>query len=115
VAWNDLLPGPEKNLFKVKPVDRRRQWTARSQTSRKKILEFHPEIQQPGLNLDLSLDEAGQRYALKFSQGGEELGAYLDKQDAQECLAGRTCVNLQVQVTQLLAEFEDLLSPRKPG
>ena len=43
------------------------------------------------------------------------MGAYLDPKDADDCLAGKKCVNLAVQVTQLLAELEDLITPRKPG
>ena len=43
------------------------------------------------------------------------MGSYLDPKDADDCLAGKRCANLAVQVTQLLAELEDLLTPRKPG
>ena len=43
------------------------------------------------------------------------MGSYLDQKDADDCLAGKKCVNLAVQVTQLSAELEDLITPRKPG
>ncbi len=80
-----------------------------------KIREFHPEIEQQGVNLTVGWDEADQRYILKLGKGGEEVGAFLERKDVEECLAGRKCVNPPVQVTQLLAELEDLISPRKPG
>jgi hypothetical protein len=80
-----------------------------------KILELHPEILAQGYNLQVTFDGDAGKYALKFSKGGEELGGYLEKQDADDCLGGKKCVNLAVLVTQLLAELENLLSPRKPG
>jgi hypothetical protein len=78
-----------------------------------KIREFHPEIDRKNMDLSVSWDEAGKRYALRLSKSGE--GAYLDPKDADECLGGTKCVNLAVQVTQLIADLEDLITPRKPG
>ncbi len=80
-----------------------------------KIREFHPEITQKGMNLNVTWDASGKRFALALSQAGQEVGAYLDKKDADECLAGKKCLNLAVQVTQLIAELTDLVTPRKPG
>ena len=80
-----------------------------------KIREFHPEIERNNMELSVSWDEAGQRYALKLSKSGETVGSYLDPKDANDCLAGKKCANLAVQVTQLIAELEDLITPRKPG
>ncbi len=80
-----------------------------------RILEFHPEIEKQGFNLRISFDEATNRFVLNLSKGGHELGAYLGKKDADACMDGKKCVDLAVQLTQLLAEFEDLLTPRKPG
>jgi hypothetical protein len=81
----------------------------------KKIREFHPEIDQNSVDLNVTWDEADKRYAIKLSKDGEAAGAYLEQKDAEDCLAGKKCVNLAVQVTQLLAELEDLITPRKPG
>ncbi len=80
-----------------------------------KILEFHPEIARLGLDLNLTFDAPQNRYALKLSKAGEELGLYLQKSDADDCMAGKKCVNLAVQVAQILEEFKDILTPRKHG
>ncbi len=80
-----------------------------------KIREFQPEIDQKGMDLSVTWDAAGKRFALMLSQAGQQVGAYLDKKDADECLAGKKCLNLAVQVTQLIAELTDLVTPRKPG
>ncbi len=78
-----------------------------------KIRAFHPEIDRNNVDLAVTWDETGKRYALKLSKSGEAVGAYLDPKDADDCLAGKKCVNLAVQVTQLLAELEDLITPRQ--
>jgi hypothetical protein len=80
-----------------------------------KILELHPEIQKNGFNLKVSFEEESRSYELKLSKAGQELGAYLEKKDADDCMDRKKCVNLAVQLTQLIAELEDILSPRKPG
>jgi hypothetical protein len=80
-----------------------------------KIREFHPELDQNGMNLTVTWDEAGKRFALKLAKAGKEVGAYLEQKDADDCLSGKKCVNLAVTVTQLSAELEDLVTPRKPG
>lgn len=78
-----------------------------------KILEFHPEIKEKEVNLNVSFNEGEGKYEVRLSQAGEEFGAFLEKQDADDCMAGQKCVSLAVLVTQLLAELEDLISPRR--
>ena len=38
-----------------------------------KILEFHPEIAAKGINLNLSFDEASNRFVLKLSKEDQAL------------------------------------------
>ena len=77
------------------------------------IFELHPEIVQHALNLSVTFDEAKNAFVLKFSRGGRELITYLDRQDADECIEGKKCIHLGVQVAEFLADFEDIASPRK--
>ena len=77
------------------------------------IFELHPEIVQHALNLAVTFDEAKNAFVLKFSRGGRELTTYLNKEDADECIEGKKCIHLGVQVAEFLADFEDLASPRK--
>ena len=80
-----------------------------------KVRKFHPEIAQNGVSLNVDWDAAGKHFALKLSKAGKEVGAYLDQKDAAEFMSGKKCLNLAVHITQLLAELEDLITPRKPG
>ena len=82
---------------------------------KEKIRGFHPELAQKGVSLSVDWDATGKHFALKLSKAGKEVGAYLDQKDADECMSGKKCLNLAVLVTQLLAELEDLVTPRKPG
>jgi hypothetical protein len=79
------------------------------------IYELHPEIVQHALNLSVIFDEAKNAYILKFSRGGRELNTYLDKQDADECMGGKKCIHLGVQIAQFLDDFEEIASTRKPS
>ena len=79
------------------------------------IYELHPEIVQHALNLSVSFDEAKNTYVLTFSRGGRELNTYLDKQDADECMGGKKCIHLGVQIAQFLDDFEEIASTRKPA
>jgi len=80
-----------------------------------KIEEFHPEIVKHGIILNVSFSEEKKAYMLKLAKGRDELVTYLEKKDADDCMDGRKCVNLAVQLGQFLADFEDVTTPRKPG
>ena len=82
---------------------------------KEKIRGFHPELARDGVDLSVDWDAAGKRFALKLGKAGKGVGAYLVQKDADECMAGKKCLNLAVLVTQLLADLEDLITPRKPG
>ena len=82
---------------------------------RERIVGFHPELAEGSIDLELGFDAQAGKYTVKLRKAGEEVGAYLEKQDAEECLAGKKCLNLVVLVTQLITELEELITPRKPG
>jgi hypothetical protein len=73
-----------------------------------KIREFHPEIAQKGLNLTVSEAEAD-KYLVNFDKAGQQFGFYLEKKDADDCMAGKSCVNLAILVAECLVELEDRL------
>ena len=78
------------------------------------ILELHPEIVQHALNIWVTFDEAKNAFVVKFSRDGRELITYLDKQDADECIEGKKCIHLGVQVAEFPVDFEARASTRKP-
>ncbi|MEJ2069391.1 MAG: hypothetical protein P8X65_07435 [Syntrophobacterales bacterium] len=76
-----------------------------------KILEFLPEIGQKDISLEVSLNQEAQKYEVRLNKAGKEFGAFLEKQDADDCMADKKCLNLAVLVAQGLTELEDLPSP----
>jgi hypothetical protein len=46
---------------------------------------------------------------VKLDKAGEEFGFYLEKEDAHDCMGGKSCVNLAIMVTECLVELEDML------
>jgi hypothetical protein len=75
---------------------------------KEKILAFFPELAERAIDLDVGFDASAGKYNVKLRKSGQELGAYLEKQDAEECLAGKKCLNLAVLVTQLITDLEAL-------
>jgi hypothetical protein len=75
------------------------------------ILEFQPEIRQKDINLDVSFNQEAQKYEVRLNKAGKEFGAFLEKQDADDCMAGKKCLSLAVLVAQVLTELENLMSP----
>jgi uncharacterized protein (UPF0179 family) len=47
---------------------------------------------------------------VKLGKAGKEFGFYLEKKDADDCMAGKSCVNLALLVAQGIAELEDLIA-----
>jgi hypothetical protein len=82
---------------------------------KQKITEFHQEIGQKGINLSVSFNQEANKYEMRVSKAGQEFGAFLEKQDADDCMAGKKCLNLAVLVAQVLTKLEEILSPRRPG
>jgi hypothetical protein len=77
------------------------------------IFEIHPEIVQHALNLSVTFDAAQNAYVLTFERSGKELKTYMDKSDADECLEGKKCIHLGVQLAEFIADFEEIASPKK--
>jgi hypothetical protein len=73
-----------------------------------KIREFHPELAEKGMNLTVS-PEGEDKYLVKLDKAGEEFGFYLEKKEADDCMAGKSCVNLAIMVTECVVELEDRL------
>lgn len=72
-----------------------------------KILEMYPEIVKHGIDFGLVFNKAQKAYVLKLKKGRHELTTYLEKKEADECLAGIKCISLGVQVGQFIKNFEE--------
>lgn len=72
-----------------------------------KILEMFPKLRQHGVVPSLIFDPEKNAYILKLQKGAHELTTHLEKKDADDCMGGRECIYLGVQVGQFLKNFEE--------
>jgi hypothetical protein len=77
-------------------------------TLKDKIREFHPELAEKGMNLTV-IPEGEDKYLVKLDKNGEEFGFYLEKKEADDCMAGKSCVNMAILITECVVELEDRL------
>jgi hypothetical protein len=78
------------------------------ETLKDKIREFHPELAEKGMNLTVT-PEGEDKYLIKLDKSDEEFGFYLEKKEADDCMAGKSCVNLAILMTECVVELEDRL------
>ncbi len=71
-----------------------------------KILEMYPEIRQHGISMGMHFDEGRNAWVIKFKKDHHELETYLDKKDADDCIEGKKCVYLGVQLGDFIDNFE---------
>ncbi len=72
-----------------------------------KILEMYPEIGAPALAVSVDFIDEINAYLVTFRRGQEELSTHLEKNDADECMAGIKCVYLGVQIAQFIKNFDE--------
>jgi len=73
-----------------------------------KIREIYPDIGICGIDVQVSYDEVEKRWVVFLKKGTHELKTYLDPGDAENCLAGRQCLSLSVEIAQLRGNIERL-------
>jgi hypothetical protein len=70
-----------------------------------KIREMYPEIEKNGVQTSCHYDEKTEAWMVQFSFGEHSLDTHLEKQDVEDCLAGRKCVHMGVQVGRFVETY----------
>ena len=73
-----------------------------------KIRSIHPDIGECGIDVDVEYDEAKKAWVVDLKKGDHELKTHLELQEADECMEGKQCVSLGLQIGQLRANIEKL-------
>ena len=74
-----------------------------------KIVDFYPEIEKHQLSTSLSFDKTkGDKgvYVIKIQKGKHALTTFLEKADADSCIAGKKCVYLGLHIAEFIKNFE---------
>lgn len=67
-----------------------------------KIIQMYPEIEQHGAAVNLKFNEELKTYDVKIKKGPHELTTHLETKDADECMDGRKCIHLGVQIKEFI-------------
>jgi len=71
-----------------------------------KLLEIYPEIERNDLSLSLGFDPDKAAWIVKLVNGKHALTTHLESKDADACFDGVQCINLGVQISQFMENFE---------
>lgn len=74
----------------------------------KKIKAVFPEIGACGINLMVDYDENNKAWVVDLKKDQHELKTFLEESEAQECMDGKQCVSLGMQIGQLRKNIEQL-------
>jgi hypothetical protein len=73
-----------------------------------KIRSLYPDIGACGIDVDVDFDGDKNAWVVDLKKDDHELKTHLEPQEADECMDGKQCVSLGVQIAQLKANIERL-------
>lgn len=73
-----------------------------------KIKTVFPEIGTCGIDLKVDYDQQNQAWVVDLKKGNHELKTFLEENEAQQCMEGKQCVSLGIQIGQLRQNIEQL-------
>jgi len=73
-----------------------------------KIKAVFPEIGACGINLMVDYDGNNKAWVVDLKKGEHELKTFLEESEAQECMDGKQCVSLGIQIGQLRQNIEEM-------
>jgi len=79
----------------------------------KKIQEIYPEIGECEIDVDVEYNSEKKAWVVHLEKDGKKLDTYLEDQEAQDCMYGKECVSLGLQVSQLVANIKDRPATRQ--
>lgn len=75
---------------------------------KQKLYQMYPEIKESGMSLALDFDKEKNAWVVSFKKGEHQRHAFLDKQDADSCIEGKSCVYLGMLIAQYIKDLERL-------
>lgn len=73
-----------------------------------KIQEVFPEIGACGIDVAVDYDDTNQAWVVDLKKDDHELKTFLEEPEAQQCMEGKQCVSLGLQIAQLKKNIEQL-------
>ncbi|MHB1014511.1 MAG: hypothetical protein ACYC2W_04415 [Desulfurivibrionaceae bacterium] len=73
-----------------------------------KIKAVFPEIGACGIDLMVDYDKQNKAWVVDLKKDRHELKTFLEESEAQQCMDGKQCVSLGLQIGQLRKNIEQL-------
>jgi hypothetical protein len=67
----------------------------------RKINEIYPDIGECGIGVDAHYSKAKKTWIIELKKDKHMLQHHLDKHDAEDCINGKQCVSLGLEIAQL--------------
>ncbi len=71
-----------------------------------KIKNIYPEIGECGIDIDVKHDDQKKVWIIDLKKGEHELKHHLEYSDANDCIDGKQCVSLGLEIAQLRKNIE---------
>jgi hypothetical protein len=73
-----------------------------------KIKSIYPDIGECEIDVDVEYDETKKAWVVDLKKDEHELKTHLELSEADECMEGKQCVSLGLQIGQLRANIEKM-------
>lgn len=73
-----------------------------------KIKSIYPDIGECGIDVDVEYDETKKAWLVDLKKDEHELKTHLEPSEADDCMEGKQCVSLGVQIGQLKTNIEKI-------
>ncbi len=73
-----------------------------------KITAIYPDIGICGIDIDVEYSEAKGAWVVDLKKEGHHLQTHLEIDEADQCMEGKQCVSLGIQVAQLVDNIKKL-------
>lgn len=72
----------------------------------KKIIDLYPDITEQGMDLSVEFDPEKNVWVVDLKKENHELKHHLELPDANDCMGGKQCVSLGLEIAQLKKNIE---------
>jgi len=72
-----------------------------------KIIELYPDLEKQGINVDAFYSTAKGTWVVELKKGEQQLLHHLAKHDALDCMDGKQCVSLGLEIAQLVKNVQE--------
>ena len=79
----------------------------------KQIRMIYPDIGKCGIDVAVNYDGQQQRWTVVLKKDDKELKTFLEPGDAENCMMGKQCLSLAVEINQLKDSIERM--PERPS